>query len=89
MDRPILTYHPNHLAKPVTLQLSGKVIPNRIYRTALSEYSGSYDEHNVTNTGKPLPRYVELHQGKPLLVCLNLIKNCTNEDQSSPTEAPG
>ncbi|KAL2871264.1 uncharacterized protein BJX67DRAFT_370052 [Aspergillus lucknowensis] len=62
---------------PVTLKLSGKVIPNRIYRTALSEYSGSYDENDVTNTGKPLPRYIELHQelanGGAGLICFGNI----------------
>ena len=91
MGRPKLTYQFNHLTKPVILQLSGKVIPNRIYRTALSEYSGSYDENNVTNTGKPLPRYVDLHQGKSLLLMPEppYEKGCTNGDQSWLTEARG
>ncbi|KAL3445390.1 hypothetical protein BJX65DRAFT_319278 [Aspergillus insuetus] len=65
------------LAQPVTLKLSGKVIPNRIYRTALSEYSGSYDENNVNNTGKPLQRYIDLHQeladGGAGLICFGNI----------------
>jgi hypothetical protein len=45
------------------LPLSGKVIGNRIYRTPLSEYSGNFDEKNIENTGKPLKRYVDIHQG--------------------------
>ncbi|OJJ34012.1 hypothetical protein ASPWEDRAFT_69763 [Aspergillus wentii DTO 134E9] len=50
------------LAQPITLQLSGKVIPNRLYRTPLSEYACTYDENNPENSGQPLPRYAELYQ---------------------------
>ncbi|KAL1856811.1 hypothetical protein Plec18170_003784 [Paecilomyces lecythidis] len=50
------------LAQPITLKLSGKVIKNRMYRTPLSEYASTYDENNVENCGKPLPRYTELYQ---------------------------
>ncbi|KAL4810634.1 hypothetical protein BDV18DRAFT_155247 [Aspergillus unguis] len=49
-------------AQPITLKLSGKVIKNRMYRTPLSEYASTYDEDNVENSGKPLPRYAELYQ---------------------------
>ena len=49
--------------KPITLKLSGKVIKNRLYRTPLSEYASTYDETNVEQCGKPLPRYAELYQG--------------------------
>ena len=49
--------------QPITLKLSGKVIKNRFYRTPLSEYASTYDENNVENCGKPLPRYTELYQG--------------------------
>jgi len=49
--------------QPITLKLSGKVIKNRMYRTPLSEYASTYDENNVENSGKPLPRYEELYQG--------------------------
>ena len=49
--------------QPITLKLSGKVIKNRMYRTPLSEYASTYDENNVENSGKPLPRYAELYQG--------------------------
>lgn len=51
--------------QPITLKLSGKVIKNRMYRTALSEYASTHDEENVENCGKPMPRYAELYQGIP------------------------
>jgi hypothetical protein len=53
--------------QPITLKLSGKTIPNRLYRTPLSEYASTYDEDNVENCGKPLPRYAELYQGSSRL----------------------
>ncbi|KAK7222967.1 hypothetical protein V2G26_010970 [Clonostachys chloroleuca] len=52
----------NQFVKPITLKLSGKVIPNRLYRTPLSEYASTYDENDIENTGKPLPRYAELYR---------------------------
>ncbi|KAF2094968.1 FMN-linked oxidoreductase [Rhizodiscina lignyota] len=65
------------LAQPITLKLSGKVIPNRLYRTPLSEYASSYDENNIESTGRPLPRYVELYQeladGGAGLICFGNI----------------
>ena len=54
--------------QPITLKLSGKVIKNRMYRTPLSEYASTYDDNNVENSGKPLPRYAEVYQGM-FLVC--------------------
>ncbi|OQE25897.1 hypothetical protein PENFLA_c008G00959 [Penicillium flavigenum] len=54
--------HISPLAQPITLKLSGKVIRNRLYRTALSEYASTYDENNVENCGKPMDRYAELYQ---------------------------
>jgi hypothetical protein len=40
----------------------------------LSEYSSSYDEDNIENCGKPLPRYVELYQGKiPLVIPKSIV----------------
>ncbi|RFU26088.1 hypothetical protein B7463_g10259, partial [Scytalidium lignicola] len=56
------------LAQPITLKLSGKTIPNRLYRTPLSEYASTYDEDNVENSGKPLARYAELYQGMSDLI---------------------
>ena len=53
----------NSSIQPITLKLSGKVIKNRMYRTPLSEYASTYDEENVENCGKPMPRYAELYQG--------------------------
>ncbi|PGH23915.1 hypothetical protein AJ80_01977 [Polytolypa hystricis UAMH7299] len=68
------------LQQPITLKLSGKVIPNRLYRTALSEYASSYDEDNVENCGIPQPRYVELYQeladGGAGLICFGNIPIC-------------
>ncbi|KAL4891164.1 hypothetical protein BDV59DRAFT_209284 [Aspergillus ambiguus] len=65
------------LAQPITLKLSGKVIPNRLYRTPLSEYASTYDENNVENCGKPLLRYAELYQeladGGAGLICFGNI----------------
>lgn len=49
--------------QPITLKLSGKVIPNRLYRTPLSEYASTYDDDNIENCGKPKERYAELYQG--------------------------
>ena len=48
----------------ITLKLSGKVIPNRIYRTPFSEYASTYDQNDIEKTGIPKPQYVELYQGK-------------------------
>lgn len=63
--------------QPITLKLSGKVIPNRLYRTPLSEYASTYDEDNVENCGKPMPRYAELYQeladGGAGLICFGNI----------------
>lgn len=59
--------HPAYVApqimQPITLKLSGKVIPNRLYRTPLSEYASTYDDDNIENCGKPKERYAELYQG--------------------------
>lgn len=46
--------------------MSGKVIPNRLYRTPLSEYASTYDKDSLDNTGKPEDEYRELYQGIPL-----------------------
>jgi hypothetical protein len=40
------------------------MIKNRLYRTPLSEYASTYDENDLESSGKPLPRYTELYQGK-------------------------
>ncbi|KAL2858542.1 hypothetical protein BJY01DRAFT_201330 [Aspergillus pseudoustus] len=65
------------LAQAISFPLSGKTVRNRVYRTALSEYSGSYDENNIENCGKPLPRYIELHKemaaGGAGLICFGNI----------------
>ncbi|KAH8691471.1 hypothetical protein BGW36DRAFT_363802 [Talaromyces proteolyticus] len=65
------------LAEPITLKLSGKVIKNRLYRTPLSEYASAYDENDLENSGKPLPRYTELYQeladGGAGLICFGNI----------------
>jgi hypothetical protein len=53
-----------HFDQPITLSLSGKVIPNRLYRTPLSEYASSYDETNIDNTGIPQDEYRVLYQGE-------------------------
>jgi hypothetical protein len=58
----------NEKSQPITLKLSGKVIKNRMYRTPLSEYASTYDENNVENCGKPLPRYAELYQGMTIIL---------------------
>jgi hypothetical protein len=50
--------------QPITLKLSGKVIPNRIYRTPLSEYGATYDKNDPEKTGIPLARYEETFQGE-------------------------
>ncbi|KAK5239829.1 hypothetical protein LTR40_014221, partial [Exophiala xenobiotica] len=65
------------LAQPITLQLSGKVIRNRIYRSPLSEYASTYDEDDIEKTGIPKPRYAELYQeladgGAGLICCGNI-----------------
>ncbi|KAK5328320.1 hypothetical protein LTR93_002105 [Exophiala xenobiotica] len=65
------------LAQPITLQLSGKVICNRIYRSPLSEYASTYDEDDIEKTGIPKPRYAELYQeladGGAGLICFGNI----------------
>lgn len=69
----MLTFFVSLLVKPITLKLSGKVITNRIYRSPLSEYACTYDENNVENSGKPMPRYTRLYQGAyPVLSTVQL-----------------
>lgn len=51
------------LIQPINLKLSGKVIPDRIYRSALSEYGSMFDENDVEKTGIPRPRYADIYQG--------------------------
>ncbi|KAH8888915.1 FMN-linked oxidoreductase, partial [Thozetella sp. PMI_491] len=51
--------------------------PNRLYRTALSEYASTYDKQDINNTGRPLPEYTELYQeladGGAGLICFGNI----------------
>ncbi|KAL2837381.1 hypothetical protein BJX68DRAFT_280219 [Aspergillus pseudodeflectus] len=51
------------LGRPITLKLSGKVIPNRLYRSALSEFLGTFDKDNLDASGEPLLEYTTFHQG--------------------------
>jgi hypothetical protein len=52
------------LGRPITLKLSGKVIPNHLYRSALSEFLGTFDKDNLDASGEPLLEYTTFHQGK-------------------------
>jgi hypothetical protein len=61
-------------AQPITLQLSGKVIRNRIYRTPLSEYASTYDKNDIEKTGIPEDEYRELYQGK---ACVKATRSLT------------
>lgn len=56
------------------------MIKNRLYRTPLSEYAATYDEENVENCGKPLPRYAELYQGMPIIFCI-LLQKCLTKTE--------
>lgn len=62
----------SNITQPITLRLSGKVIPNRLYRTPLSEYASTYDEDDIEKTGIPKPRYIELYQGTNVPMVLNI-----------------
>ncbi|KAL2871276.1 uncharacterized protein BJX67DRAFT_377876 [Aspergillus lucknowensis] len=65
------------LGQPITLKLSGKIIPNRLYRSALSEYLGTFDSDNIEANGKPLPEYANFHKaladGDVGLICFGNI----------------
>ena len=50
--------------QPLKLQLSGKVIPNRIYRSALSEGAASFDLDDRAQCGLPLPELEDMYRGR-------------------------
>ncbi|KAL2212456.1 NADH oxidase [Sarocladium strictum] len=74
---PITASTAQALGQPITLKLSGKTIPNRLFRTAFSEYGSTYDKNDIGATGKPLKKYVDLYQeladGGAGLICFGNI----------------
>lgn len=52
--------------------LSGKTAPNRLYRSAQSEYASTFDENNRPECGKPLKEYETRYKGETAIDSHNL-----------------
>lgn len=51
------------LGQPIHFKLSGKTAPNRLYKSAQSEYACTFDKSDRSQCGKPTPDYIEYYQG--------------------------
>ncbi|KAI5476872.1 NADH oxidase [Pseudohyphozyma bogoriensis] len=50
------------ISAPLTLYSSKRVVPNRLFKAAMSERLCSWDDENLDECGKPTPGYIELYR---------------------------